>query len=144
MRLLVGVLTTDCHDSESGVLPLNTKILEANINLIKLKDSEICHVTGHAPSGHQWSLLLAVACVAGNRQLSIEMNGIVSLCHWESLVVWTGALFWDVRMQLRIDKKHLYVRSQIEAKNTRCCVEIPCDVYGYYFTATTSHILIIF
>ncbi len=34
MRLLVGVLTTDCHDSESGVLPLNTNILEENINLI--------------------------------------------------------------------------------------------------------------
>ncbi len=33
---------------------------------------------------------VAVARVAGNRQLSIEMNGIVSLCRWVSLVVWTG------------------------------------------------------
>ncbi len=36
------------------------------------------------------SLSLTVARVAGNRQLSIEINGIVSLCHCVSLVVWTG------------------------------------------------------
>ncbi len=51
---------------------------------IKLKDSELCRVAGHAPSGRQQSLSLAVPRVDENRQLSIEMNGIVSL------VVWTG------------------------------------------------------
>ncbi len=44
---------------------------------------------------HRWthpirSPTVAIAHVAGNRQLSIEMNGIVSLCRWVSLVVWTG------------------------------------------------------
>ncbi len=52
---------------------------------IKLKDSELCCVAGYAPSGRQRSLSLAVARVAGNRQLSIEMNGIVSLCRCVSL-----------------------------------------------------------
>ncbi len=51
---------------------------------------EFCRVAGHAPSSRQRSLSLAVARVAGNQQLSIEMNGIVSLCRWVSLVVWTG------------------------------------------------------
>ncbi len=53
---------------------------------IKLKDSELCRVAGHAPSARQQSLSLAVPRVAGNRQLSIELNGIVSL------VVLNGAL----------------------------------------------------
>ncbi len=68
----------------------------------------------------------------------------VFILHWKQQTVTTKVLFWDVGMQLRIDEKHLYVRSQIEARNIRCCVEIPCDVYSYDFTAKTSLILIIF
>ncbi len=37
-----------------------------------------------------WSPTVAIARVAGNHQLSIEMNGIVTLCRCMSLVVWTG------------------------------------------------------
>ncbi len=51
---------------------------------IKLKDSELCRVAGHASSGRQRSLSTRVA---GNCQLSIENNGIVLLCRCVSFVV---------------------------------------------------------
>ncbi len=78
------------HVSSTVFFPIGCRSRKSLIICIKLKDSELCRVAGHAPSGRQRLLSLAVARVAGNRQLSIEMNGIVSLCRWVSLVVWTG------------------------------------------------------
>ncbi len=78
------------HVSSAVFFPIGCRSRKSLFICIKLKDSELCCVAGHAPSGRQRSLLLAVAHVAGNRQLSIEINGIVSLCRWVSLVVWTG------------------------------------------------------
>ncbi len=66
--------------------PIGCRSQKSLFICIKLRDSELCRIAGHAPSGRQRSLD-AVALVAGNRQLSIEMNGIVSLCRCVSLVV---------------------------------------------------------
>ncbi len=78
------------HVSSTVFFPIGCRSRKSLFICIKLKDSELCRVAGHAPSSRQRSLSLAVARVAGNRQLSIEINGIVSLCRWVSLVVWTG------------------------------------------------------
>ncbi len=78
------------HMSSTVFFPIGFHSRKSLFICIKLKDSELCRVAGHAPSGRQRSISLAVARVARNRQLSIEMNGIVSLCHCVSLVVWTG------------------------------------------------------
>ncbi len=64
------------HVSSTVFFPIGCRSRKSLFICIKLKDSELCRV--------------AIARVAGNRQLSIEMNGIVSLCRWVSLVVWTG------------------------------------------------------
>ncbi len=78
------------HLSSSVFFPIGCRSRKSFFICIKLKDSELCHVAGHTTFGHQRSLSLAVAPVAGSHQLSIDMNGIVSLCRWVSLVVWRG------------------------------------------------------
>ncbi len=66
------------HMSSTVFFPIGCRSRKSLFICIKLKDSELCRVAGHAPS------------VANGRQLSTEMNGIVSLCCCVSLVVWTG------------------------------------------------------
>ncbi len=61
------------HVSSTVFFPIGCRSRKSLFICIKLKDSELCRITGHAPSGRYCS----VAHVTGNRQLSIEMNEIV-------------------------------------------------------------------
>ncbi len=118
LRMFIYRWEENDHVSSTVFFPIGCRSRKSLFICIKLKDSELCRVAEHAPSGRQRSLspeiassplkwmgscrfvasldtphpspMVAVARVAGNLQLSIEMNGIVSLCRWVSLVVWTG------------------------------------------------------
>lgn len=83
--------TTGCSDGSCAIHWLHSYWLSlpkvALHFCIKLNISQLCRIAGNT-----YILLpnITVPCVAGNWQLSIAMNGIVSLCRSVSLVVWTG------------------------------------------------------
>ncbi len=90
LRMFINGWEENDHMSSTIFFPIGCCSQKSLFICIKLRDSELCRVAGHAPSVRQRLLMAAVALVAGNRQLSIEINGIVSLCRCVSLVVWTG------------------------------------------------------
>ncbi len=53
--------------SSTIFFPIDCRSRKSLFICIKLRDSEICRVAGHASSGRQRSLMAAVALVAGNR-----------------------------------------------------------------------------
>ncbi len=60
--------------SSTVFFPIGCRSRKSLFICIKLKDSELCRVAGHAPSGRQRSLSLAVARVAGNRRKSPALH----------------------------------------------------------------------
>lgn len=74
------------HVQSTDFTPIDCRSRKSHF-CIKLNISQLCRIAGNT-----YILLpnITVPCVAGNWQLSIAMNGIVSLCRSVSLVVWTG------------------------------------------------------
>ncbi len=76
------------HVSSTVFFPIGCRTRKSLFICIKLKDSELCGVAGHAPSGRQWSLSLVSPEIASSPLK--WMGSCRSLCRWVSLVVWTG------------------------------------------------------